>query len=284
MLSRILLALLFVALAGPPGVYSQGRLGVNPPVELAAGSGGRVWVYLPAEVAAGTKVPCVIVPPAGSRLFHGMRLTDGDREEHWPYAQAGFAVVSFDISGAWDEKGGDAALKAAVTAFTKARGGVDDASEALRVALAKYPQIDERRVYVAGHSSAGTLALQIAAGAADRVKGCAAFAPIADVEKRLTQVLAPLDRLVPGFADSIRQDSPANRIEAVQCPVFLFHANDDRLVTPPMITGYRDALIAGGKKVEYVVVPTGGHYDSMIKDGIPKAVVWLKALDAAQPK
>ena len=60
----------------------------------------------------------------------------------------------------------------------KARFGVSDGLTALDAALAKYPQIDPKRVYVAGHSSAGTLALQLAAAAPDRLKACVAFAPI----------------------------------------------------------------------------------------------------------
>ena len=47
---------------------------------------------------------------------------------------------------------------------------------------------------------------------------------------------------------------------------------------------YRDALRAHGTTVEYVTVPTGGHYDSMIKQGQPKAIAWIKALDQKQPK
>jgi dipeptidyl aminopeptidase/acylaminoacyl peptidase len=284
MFPRILLALLFVILVGLSSGYGQARPGASPPVQLAASSGGRVWVYLPTGVAPGAKIPCVIVPPAGGKLFIGMKLSDGDREEHWPYAQAGFAVISFDISGVWEDQNSEASMKKALVGYMNAQCGINDASEALRVTLAKYPQIDVRRLYVAGHSSAGTLALQIAAAAPDQIKGCAAFAPLTDVEKHLAEGLPAMDKFLPGFARVIRENSPANRMNAIRCPVFLFHALDDKGITPPMVTGYRDALLARGKKVDYAVVPTGGHYDSMIKDGIPKAVVWLKALDAAQPK
>ena len=57
----------------------------------------RVWYYQPEKAAE--KLALVLVPPAGSTLFVGMDLGDGDRPEHYPYARAGFAVASFDIDG-----------------------------------------------------------------------------------------------------------------------------------------------------------------------------------------
>ena len=57
----------------------------------------KVWLYLPKKATG--KLPLVIVPPAGSTLVAGMDLGDGDRTEHFPYAQAGFAVASFEIDG-----------------------------------------------------------------------------------------------------------------------------------------------------------------------------------------
>ena len=40
------------------------------PVELHTKSGGRVWVYMPSNISSGSKVACVLAPPAGSRFFH----------------------------------------------------------------------------------------------------------------------------------------------------------------------------------------------------------------------
>ena len=82
------------------------KSGPAPPSGPASGSARRrssaarpmrVWYYEP-EKAAG-KLPLVLVPPAGSTLFVGMNLGDGDRAEHYPYVQAGFAVASFEIDG-----------------------------------------------------------------------------------------------------------------------------------------------------------------------------------------
>ncbi len=254
------------------------------PEELHAPGGGRVWVYLPKNTPAGTKLPCVLIAPAGSRMFHGMLLGDGDKPEHLPWVAAGFAVVSYDISGPYpEEPAGDDQIIQAVTAFMQAKFGVSDGLAALDTALAKYPQIDPSRLYVVGHSSAATLSLQLAASS-DRFKACVSFAPVLDVAMHLKPVLPTLDRAVPGFAEAVRAASPVSRVDAIRCPVFLFRAEDDRGTPAATTETYRDALRAHGTTVEYVTVPTGGHYDSMIKQGQPKAIAWIKALDQKPPK
>jgi hypothetical protein len=39
---------------------------------------------------------------------------------------------------------------------------------------------------------------------------------------------------------------------------------------------------AHNQQVEYIEVESGDHYDSMIEGGIPRAVQWLKKIDAAR--
>lgn len=250
-----------------------------PPEELRTKSGGRVWVYLPKAAAAGATLGCVVVPPAGSRLFHGMSLSEGDRDEHTPYVAAGFAVISFDISGPWPDSEGEKEVAKAVQQFTKARCGVTDAIEAIQTARGKFPQIDGGRIYVAGHSSAGTLALQLAA-AYPQFKGCIAFAPVIDLEGYIgSPDLKSLEEYSPGLSKLIKEMSPANQIDAVRCPLFLFSAADDDAELLAPIKTYAEKLTALGREAQYVQVPNGGHYDSMIEQGLPKAVAWLKAVD-----
>ena len=135
-----------------------------------------------------------------------------------------------------------------------------------------------------GHSSAATLALQLAEAAPDRFKACVAFAPIADVGEHLKDALPMLDGAVPGFADTIRKASPSSQVDTLRCPVFLFHTADDANVSTASVVAFKDALLAKHKAVEYVSVPSGGHHDSMLKQGVPKAIAWVKALDQKQPK
>jgi len=174
-------------------------------------------------------------------------------------------------------------MRNAISAFRDAEWGIRDAFEALALAQKKCPQIDRDRVYVAGHSSAGTLALQIASST-NRVKACAAFAPVCDIAQHLDSFMAVLDQWVPGIASGLREASPNNRIAKFNCPVFLFHAMDDSVVTPPAVIAFKDDLLRKGVTAKYVAVNSGEHYDSMIEQGIPQAIQWLKEIDAEATK
>ena len=54
------------------------------------------------------------------------------------------------------------------------QAGLANARTALEFALAKVPKLDAKRIYVAGHSSAATLALLFASHE-PRIKACAAW-------------------------------------------------------------------------------------------------------------
>lgn len=171
-------------------------------------------------------------------------------------------------------------LRAAMRSFQDAQWGIKDAFEALALAQAKYPQIDRKRVYVAGHSSAATLSLQIASST-NHVSGCVAFAPVCDLEQRLgSKTMTLLDAWVPGTAVSLKAASPGSRVDGFKCPMFLFHALDDDNVSPASVIAFKNQLVRKGVKVEYVSAPSGGHYDSMLNQGIPAAIRWLKQVDA----
>jgi len=284
MILRLLLLSLTLLVALPGPIPAAEKPAGVTCTELHARNGGRIWVYLPPHPAPGVKLPCVLVPPAGSRLFHGMTLTEGDRQEHVPYAAAGFMVVSCDLSGPWPEGEKAAAQRQAIDTFLKAKGGVTDVLEALQVAADAYPQMDPKRIYIAGHSSAGTLALQVAASS-DRIKACVAYAPVIDVEKKLGEkVMGVLETMSPGISRALHEASPAQRAEAIHCPVLLFHALDDRATPPASIENFKNALTAHQTPAERISVETGGHFDSMIQQGIPKGIAWLKAIDEKQSK
>jgi len=239
----------------------------------------KVWYYEP-EKAAG-KLPLVLVPPAGSTLFVGMNLSDGDRTEHYPYVRAGFAVASFEIDGHVPNMQGasDAAVMKGARAFRASRAGLDNAKTALDFVLAKVPNVDPERVYVAGHSSAGTLALLVAEFE-PRVKACAAYAACTDVEKRLAPAAGQLDRALPGFRDFLQLSSPKTHAARLKCPLLLFHATDDTTVEPSESTDFAAQLRPTNPNVSLVTVPTGGHYDSMIRAGIPKGIELFRGAGA----
>lgn len=263
---------------------------LGPPVQIEPGvrmyeatiqRGGtpmKVWLYQPDKGAE--KLPCVLIGPAGSHLIDGMKLAKGDQAEHLPYARAGFVVVAFAIDGAWPAapNPSERDIIAAATAFQKAQGGLANARTALDFAIERVPALDSRRVYTAGHSSAATLALLVAS-ADPRIKACAAFAPATDVEGRIGgETIRFLAASIPGFAEFVKASSPKTHLGELKCPVFLFHAKDDTTVPSSQTSRFASDLERTNSKVVYVEVPKGGHYQSMIREGIPRAIQWLQKL------
>jgi hypothetical protein len=58
----------------------------------------------------------------------------------------------------------------------------------------------------------------------------------------------------------------------------LFTAADDTNVPSSSIVAFATELQKTNMKVHLVTVKSGGHYDSMIHQGIPAAIDWLKSL------
>ncbi len=301
-LPAVLAALTLSALAGcvgkptpPPGLPLMTNTvpvvfpELGPSRELEAGvtvheatinRGGvpmKVWVYKPDKPA--DKLALVLVPPAGSTLIAGMGLADGDRAEHIPYVKAGFAVAAFEIDGPVSDaqQSSDTAVFKGAREFRAARAGIDNAQAALDFVLAKVPGIDPERVAVAGHSSAATLALLVAEYE-PRVKACVAYAPCTDVASRVAQFTPLLERNQPGYADFLTFSSPKTHPEQLTCPLFLFHAQDDNNVPFAETNRFYDAVRKTNPRATLVKVARGGHFDPMIREGIPKAIAWLKAL------
>ena len=237
----------------------------------------RVWYYQPENAA--DKLALVIVPPAGSTLIAGMDLGDGDRAEHYAYAKAGFTVASFEIDGhVPKDTASDAAVLQGARQFRDAQAGLANAKAMLDFILAKVPNVDPNRVYIAGHSSAATLALLVAEHE-PRIKACAAYAPVTDVETRLAEVIPQLDHALPGYRKFLHFSAPKTHADKLTCPVFLFHAQDDDVVPLRQSTDFVALLKKTNTHVTLVTSASGGHYDSMIREGIPKGIAWLKQID-----
>jgi len=237
------------------------------------------WVYY-TESSALAKRPCVLVAAAGSGLFYGITLTDGDVAEHLPYAEAGFVVIAYEVSGPLSENPSSREMVAASRLFKGADGGVQDGLAALAAAEKKYGFIDPGEVYVAGHSSAGTIALALAQKS-QRVKGCVAYAPVCDPHSWIGKArLAALESENPGFQRFLASYSPKHNTSSLKCPVFIFHAEDDPGVLPAIVDAYVSQLKTTNKSVTHVKVKEGGHYDAMIAPGLSKGVSWLLTLRA----
>jgi dipeptidyl aminopeptidase/acylaminoacyl peptidase len=236
-----------------------------------------VGVYLP-ELPPEGKLPCVLIAPGGTWGVYGMNLVPDDQAEHVPYVLAGFAVVAYSLSGHVPNPTSDVQVKEGVRAFMQADGGLVNARTALDYALARVGKIDPERVYAAGRDSAGNLALRLAEND-PRVKACVAYAPLIDVSARLgPTALDAVSRQIGGFREFVARASPRAEIEKLRCPVFLFHARNDKNVPLAQSVTFYDELKKTNPKVKLVQVPTGGHSNAIKQQGIQQAVAWLKGL------
>jgi len=260
-----------------PGVWKREiSLGDDDGYYSTPGHGGKLVLYVPLGKLRPKSIPCVLITGAGSNLLSGMSLGDGDSPEHIPYVKEGYFVVAYELDGPLDDMSDLQQMKRAYEAFSKSRAGLVNARNALQYVLDKVPEVNPEQIYVAGHSSAATHALLFAEHE-PRLAGVIAYAPAIDVPKRFGPTLRILSLQLPGVVDFATQSSPHTHIARLKCPAFLFHAEDDSNCPIGETRTFADELKQQGTDVTFVTVPTGNHYDSMIKEGIPSAVKWLEA-------
>lgn len=259
-----------------PGVYLHQHTIVREGVPM------RMWLYLPAETITAP-VGCVVIAVAGGTGVSGNKLSVLSRPEHVPYVRKGFVVAAYDVDGKIPKGASEPAAIAAITAFRDAHAGLDNARAALDYALSVVPSIDKKRIFAAGHSSAATLALLFAAEE-PRIRAVAAYAPITDLITDLpANYQSWLASQIPGFREFLRWSSPLTHVAALRDkPVFVQHALNDKLVDVEQTERLMSALKPGHPASKMLIVPTGNHYDSMIRDGLPQGLSWLLALQARQ--
>jgi dipeptidyl aminopeptidase/acylaminoacyl peptidase len=245
----------------------------------------KIWTYLPPGDHPAKSLPCIFMAPSGSNLITGKHLVLGDRVEHLPYANVGFAVVAYELDGDWTDKN-SLTLYISIRQFMASHGGLDNAHTAIEFALTRFPEIDPARLYAVGHSSAGTMALDLAA-ADPRIKACCAYAPAPDVRQRYkSQTIVDISLRIPGFAEFIDSVSPSRHIDALKSkPVLLFTAADDRNVPTQSVRDFAAELEhAEDTKVKLVTTEHGGHVQSMFDRGIPAGIAFLEGLEAEAGK
>lgn len=260
-----------------PGVW---RSEVTLPID---GDATRAWVYRPSAALAphpATQFPCVFIAPAGTDVTGGAPLNDDERETHVPYVNAGMIVVAYEINGLSSDKA------VAARDFERAQMGLVNAQGAVSWALKNVRGIDASRLFAVGHSSAGTLALQLAQHDS-RIRAGVAFAPACnfawpDPGGSVLDIAAREDGKVPGFSAYLRRMMPQSNISAIRCPLFLFSCNDDGVVNPKEVQGFVATAHKAGKDVTLLRQPEGGHVQGMKDVGIPAAIVWMKRLAFTQ--
>ena len=243
------------------------------------GSEMDMILYLPSGAHKSGSLPCVMIAAAGTTLLEGNGCYDESyQSETIPYVKAGFAVLGYSLDGPLesDEPTGRES-RAAYMEFRAAHAGLVNSRNALEFLVQKVPAINRNRIFTAGHSSAGTLALLFAEHES-RIAGCVAYAPCLDLEKRLADYIssAVIEVLMPDVEQFVRQESPLRHFKSLKCPVFLFHAEGDEDTPFDESKELTERLAAQGTLCKLESVPDGDHYNSMLEEGIPRGIVWLK--------
>jgi dienelactone hydrolase len=262
---------------GTPQVVAPGVEMAEVDLEIFGSTPGwhsLLWVYTPQGRHDYHSLGCIFIAPAGAPIYAGNDLSLGDRAEHIPYVQAGYAVVALEIDGpSPGRQVRPEMMELSYSQFSAAKAGLINGKNALEYVLAKVPEVDPQRLYVAGHSSAGTFALLFAEHE-PRIKGCISYAPLADLYARAPGKQVEMEALFPG----IGQFSPNSHAAHLRCPLFLFHAEDDSNVPIDISRRFAEKLRATNSQVTFCTVPRGDHYDSMVQYGIPGGLQWLAKL------
>ncbi len=250
------------------------------------GTNSRLWVYLPeGNIQPGT-LPCVLIAGAGSTLLQGMMLSEGDQGEHFPYVKAGMAVVAFDLDGggALEDLDVEPTPEEPVNiedlsgykAFRDAQAGLVNARNALEYTLANIPEVDPKKLFSVGHSSAGTLAMLFAEHE-PRLAGCVAYAPAIDLKSRFPGALVRvMGNVLPNLPEFIVQSSPQTHEDKLNCPTLIVHATDDDNVPIAMSRKFVKRMKDKGKDVTLTEIEFGGHANFLIGTGVPKGIEFIK--------
>lgn len=256
--------------------------------QTVTGSPQKFKVYLPPNIPENTQVPCVLVPPAGATLLTGMDIDLNDISldaEHEPYIRAGFAVITFSIDGPIGEieTTTNDQFAAAHMKFRKSQAGVVNCVNAFQQLIETVPGIDRDNIFIAGHSSAGTLSLLFAEYFTEafqdsslKLKGCLAYAPAVDPRAFFKENLPIFKSIIPDVEEFIRVSAPITYTEKINCPVFLFHSVGDQVTSYSNTAEFSAQLQKQGIDVEFVTSHGFDHYQTMIDQGIPKGIRWIQ--------
>ena len=280
----------FPLLGSPEKTYPSGVKSYFVRFEEPVAIPGRkmqMRVFVPSGEHADHSLPCVLIAPAGTPMLHGAALEPNDSydAETLPYAEAGFVVIQYSIDGALppgiDENNEGQAIQAMVRAYPifKASGaGVVNGRNALEYATYRLKFVDPTRIHCAGHSSAGSLSLLLAAHE-PRINRCIAYAAAYDLQLRMGDMSSDITArtMFPGIGEFITETSPTSHIQKFDGPVFVFHARDDSNVPFADAEAFVSGMKSAGKAVTFETTPSGDHYNSMIAPGIPTAIAWLRA-------
>lgn len=250
--------------------------------QLTAGKSCKLVIVRPSGTHAEKSLPCYFLAAAGATMFTGRSLGEGDTPELRPWAEAGFVAVGYELDGELNGQT-DAAFQRAMTEYEKSEAGLVNAGNAIEYVLQKLPEVDPQRLYTGGHSSAGSQSLLLAAFD-QRIKAAISFNGVADKNEELRRDAGPeFNRMPPSLKRLLNKIDPGKYADQIQCPIFLFHTQEDANVSVSQSRNAYQRFKSRGLNVT-LKIGNGGHYQPMIDQGIPAAIQWLTAIDSARGK
>jgi dienelactone hydrolase len=210
----------------------------------------KAWVD---DVPGGRLRPAVLF------LHGGFAFDFDDWQQCQPFRNAGFITMTPILRG---ENG----LPGSYSMFYDE---VDDVLAATEV-LARMPGVDPNRIYVAGHSVGGTLAM-LAAMTSRRFKAAAAFEGSPDqVAWSQPQDIVPFDR---SNKREYVMRSPLAWYQSFKCPTRLYHAEEElafQFSTPKLA----EKATAAGLDVQAVEV--SGDHLTMVEPAMRQAAAFFQ--------
>jgi dipeptidyl aminopeptidase/acylaminoacyl peptidase len=207
----------------------------------------QAWMNRPTEVRR--KHPAVLF------LHGGFAFDRDDWDVSQLYRDAGFVVLTPILRGENGQPG----------SFTLWYDEVDDVLAAARF-LSEQPSVDAERLYVAGSSAGGTLAL-LAAEASGLFRAAASFSASPDqaVLVKYAKIDLPFDK---ADARELQMRSPLAYARSFKCPVRIYYATQDHFV----LTSQRTAAVAKERGLDVEAVGMEGDHGSIVPLGIKQSI------------
>jgi dipeptidyl aminopeptidase/acylaminoacyl peptidase len=223
----------------------------------------KAWLFVP-RGSEDAPTAAVLRIPAGGNLFAPAALGIGTVPEIEPYYTAGYVTMVMSFRGTL-QNGGN---------FNQSRSGLDDVLAALEF-LKKQPEVDPSKIFVAGHSSAASLTLRVSQ-VSDIPCAVAAFSPASDWTEFFKERLEGVSEDTRKY---LEDSSPLTHAARTKCPVLLTHGTSDKIVPVSQSERMADKLKEAKKACEFIRIPGGDHYNSMLRVGIPLSLCWFSEID-----
>jgi acetyl esterase/lipase len=197
--------------------------------------------------------------PAVLFLHGGFAFAAEDWEQAQPFVEAGFVLMMPSLRG---ENGQDGS-------FSMFFDEVDDALAASS-SLANVPCVDRSRIFVAGHSAGGTLAM-LASMSTKTFRAAASFSGAPDNVAFVDSGLeAPFDRNDP---QEFIVRSPVAYATSFQCPARLYYGSQEEFFDLPTQETARRARTTG---LDVEAVRVDGDHFSAVPEAMEQAITFFE--------